>query len=40
MTHHLQLIAKAQDGFELSWIIRDFKKFTSKLDIPAHADPP
>jgi len=30
MSNHLHLIAKAQDGFELSGIIRDFKKFTSK----------
>lgn len=30
MSNHLHLIGKAQQGFELSGIIRDFKKFTSK----------
>ena len=35
MTNHLHLIAKAQEGFELSWIIRDLKKFTSKQIIKA-----
>ena len=30
MTNHLHLIARAQEGFCLSHIIRDFKKFTSK----------
>ena len=35
MTNHLHLIAKAQDGYELSWIIRDLKKFTSKQIIKA-----
>ena len=35
MSNHLHLIGKAQDGFELSWIIRDFKKFTSKQIIKA-----
>jgi REP element-mobilizing transposase RayT len=35
MSNHLHLMAKAQDGFELSWIIRDFKKYTSKQIIKA-----
>jgi len=30
MSNHLHLIAKAKEGFVLSHIIRDFKKFTSK----------
>lgn len=30
MTNHLHLIVKAKEGFKLSAIIRDFKKFTSK----------
>jgi REP element-mobilizing transposase RayT len=30
MSNHLHLIAKAKEGFILSHIIRDFKKFTSK----------
>ena len=30
MTNHIHLIAKANDGFQLSEIIRDFKKFTAK----------
>jgi REP element-mobilizing transposase RayT len=30
MTNHIHLIAKAGDGFDLSGILRDFKKFTSR----------
>jgi len=30
MTNHIHLIARAKEGFELSSIMRDFKKFTSK----------
>lgn len=30
MTNHIHLIARAQDGFDLSGILRDFKKFTSR----------
>ncbi|WP_046245130.1 REP-associated tyrosine transposase [Hymenobacter terrenus] len=29
MTNHLHLIARAADGYELSNIVRDFKKFTA-----------
>lgn len=29
MTNHLHLIAEAKEGFKLSHILRDFKKFTS-----------
>jgi REP element-mobilizing transposase RayT len=30
MSNHLHLIAKADEGFKLSEILRDFKKYTSK----------
>ena len=30
MSNHLHLVCKANDGFRISEIIRDFKKFTSK----------
>ncbi len=30
MSNHVHLIARARDGFKLSDIIRDFKKFTAK----------
>lgn len=30
MSNHIHLIASAEDGFHLSNILRDFKKFTSK----------
>lgn len=30
MSNHLHLIVRAKEGFKLSDIIRDFKKFTSK----------
>jgi len=30
MSNHVHLIARAKEGFELSNILRDFKKFTSK----------
>jgi REP element-mobilizing transposase RayT len=35
MTNHLHLIARAQEGFFLQDILRDFKKFTSKAIIKA-----
>jgi REP element-mobilizing transposase RayT len=35
MSSHLHLIAAAQDGVDLSGVIRDFKKFTSKKLIAA-----
>jgi REP element-mobilizing transposase RayT len=35
MTNHVHLIAKSKEGVELSGIIRDFKKFTSKKIINA-----
>jgi len=35
MTNHVHLIARSKDGFELSNIMRDFKKFTSKQVIKA-----
>jgi REP element-mobilizing transposase RayT len=30
MSNHLHLVCRANEGFKLSEIIRDFKKFTSK----------
>ncbi len=30
MSNHLHLIASAQEGYQLSGIIRDFKKYTAK----------
>ena len=30
MSNHLHMVAKARDGYHLSDILRDFKKFTSK----------
>ena len=38
MTNHLHLIARANEGSNLSDIIRDFKKFTSKEIIAAIQD--
>ena len=35
MSNHLHLIASAQDGYQLSDILRDFKKFTSKKVVAA-----
>jgi putative transposase len=35
MTNHLHLIARAIEGYRLSDIIRDFKKFTAKKIIAA-----
>ncbi len=35
MTNHVHLIARAKEGFLLSDILRDFKKFTSKSIIKA-----
>jgi len=30
MTNHIHLVAKAKEGYKLSEIVRDYKKFTSK----------
>jgi REP element-mobilizing transposase RayT len=35
MTNHLHLIIRAKEGFKLSDILRDYKKFTSKAIIKA-----
>jgi putative transposase len=35
MTNHLHLIASAKEGYNLSDILRDFKKFTSKKIVEA-----
>jgi putative transposase len=35
MSNHIHLIAKAKDGYNLSDILRDFKKFTNKAIIEA-----
>lgn len=35
MTNHVHLIARAEEGFSLSDILRDFKKFTSKAVLKA-----
>ena len=35
MSNHIHLVVKANDGYELSSIIRDFKKFTAKSIISA-----
>ena len=35
MTSHLHLIARAKDGYKLSDIYRDYKKFTSKKIVDA-----
>jgi REP element-mobilizing transposase RayT len=35
MTNHVHLIARAKDGFRLSEIIRDFKKYTANQLIEA-----
>jgi putative transposase len=35
MSNHLHAIVEARDGFKLSDILRDFKKFTSKRIIEA-----
>ena len=40
MTSHLHLIVRAQTGFVLPDILRDFKKFTSKEIIKAISDNP
>lgn len=40
MSNHIHMIAKAKDGFHLSNIVRDFKKFTSKKIVKAiHNEP-
>ena len=33
MSNHVHLIASAKEGFELAAVIRDFKKFTSRMVI-------
>jgi REP element-mobilizing transposase RayT len=33
MSNHVHLIASAKEGFELAAIIRNFKKFTSRMVI-------
>lgn len=40
MTNHLHLIAQANEGFELSNIIRDFKKHTAKQILKSIKDEP
>jgi len=40
MTNHVHLIARAKEGFELSAIMRDFKKFTSKQILTAITENP
>ena len=38
MTNHVHLVIRAKDGFRLSDILRDFKKFTSKAVLKAIAE--
>ncbi len=40
MTNHIHLVAEAKDGFKLSEIIRDFKKFTARSVLSAIQDEP
>jgi len=40
MTNHMHLIGRARDGFALSEIFRDFKKFTSKAILTAIGEDP
>ncbi|MDI1254991.1 MAG: transposase [Flavobacterium sp.] len=40
MSNHIHLLCKAVDGFVLSDVIRDFKKFTSKKIISTTIDEP
>ena len=40
MTNHLHLIVQAREGFQLTDIIRDFKKFTAKELVKAISDNP
>lgn len=40
MSNHLHLIAEADDGYHLSDILRDFKKFTSKAIVAEIQDNP
>lgn len=40
MSNHLHVICRASDGFSLSDILRDFKKFTSKKIIKQVQDDP
>ena len=40
MHSHLHMIVKAKDGFDLSAILRDFKKFTSKEIVKRVMDEP
>lgn len=40
MSNHMHLVASARDGFVMSTIIRDFKKFTAKAIIEAIQNDP
>ena len=40
MTNHLHLVAEANEGFKLSHIIRDFKKFTARSCLDAIQNEP
>jgi len=40
MSNHLHLLAEAEEGFHLSDILRDFKKFTGKAIIKEIIDNP
>lgn len=40
MSNHIHLIVKAKEGYQLSAIIRDFKKFTSKQIIKSVQEEP
>ncbi len=40
MSNHMHLIVKAKEGYQLSAIIRDFKKFTSKQIIKSVQEEP
>ncbi|HMK02932.1 MAG TPA: transposase [Ferruginibacter sp.] len=40
MTNHLHLMAEAREGFKLSHIIRDFKKFTAYTILRSIEDEP
>ena len=33
MSNHLHLVARAEEGFRISDIIRDYKKFTASLQV-------
>ena len=40
MHNHLHMVARADEGFDLSAILRDFKKFTSKAIVKRILDEP